>query len=63
MIINIDQQINMTKNRHAIELSKLGASKGGKAYVLNHSPEERAEQARKASLARWNRHRELTNKT
>ncbi len=65
MIINesIDQSINMTKNPHAVELAKLGAAKGGKAYVFNHSPRERSEQARKASVARWNRHRELANKT
>jgi hypothetical protein len=45
----------MTKNRHAVELAKLGAAKGGRAYALNHSPEERSEAARRAVLARWDR--------
>lgn len=39
----------------ARELSKLGASKGGKARAANLTPERRAEIARGAVQARWAR--------
>jgi len=53
----------MTKNRHAVELAKLGAAKGGRAYALNHTPEERSEAARRAVTVRWLKYREqLANK-
>jgi len=43
------------KNPAAVALSKLGASKGGKARARKLSAEERSEIARKAVLARWNK--------
>jgi len=42
------------KNPHAVALSRLGASKGGKARAAKLTPEERREIARKAAQARWN---------
>ena len=41
------------KNPHAVALSRLGASKGGKARAANLSPKKRAEIAKKAAEARW----------
>jgi hypothetical protein len=41
------------KNRHAQALSRLGASKGGKARAANLSEKKRKEIARKAAEARW----------
>jgi hypothetical protein len=41
------------KNPHAQALSKLGASKGGKARAKNLSPRKRKTIARKAAEARW----------
>lgn len=41
------------KNKHAQALSKLGASKGGKARALALSPVERSRIASKAAMARW----------
>ena len=43
------------KNPHAIELGRLGASKGGRALAARRTPEERSEAARKAATARWDR--------
>jgi len=43
------------KNPHAIELGRLGASKGGRALAARRTPEERSEAARKAAKARWDR--------
>lgn len=40
-------------NRHATELAKLGASKGGKARARNLTAEERSTIAREAALKRW----------
>jgi hypothetical protein len=42
------------KNPHAVALSRLGASKGGKARAAKLTAEERREIARKAAQARWN---------
>jgi hypothetical protein len=42
-----------TKNPHAQALSKLGASKGGKARAAKLTPEERREIAKKAAAKRW----------
>ena len=47
------------KNPHAVALSKLGASKGGKARAAKLSPERRVEIARKAAEARWAKHGEM----
>jgi hypothetical protein len=42
-----------TRNPAAVALSKLGASKGGKARAESLSKKQRAEIAKKAALARW----------
>lgn len=42
-----------TRNPHAVALSKLGASKGGRARAIKLSKEKRREIARKAIEARW----------
>jgi hypothetical protein len=41
------------KNPHAQALSKLGASKGGKARAKNLTSKKRSEIAKKAARARW----------
>jgi hypothetical protein len=41
------------KNPAAVALSKLGASKGGKARAKKLSPEKRKAIAKKAAKARW----------
>lgn len=41
------------RNPHAVELSKLGASKGGKARAKALSAKKRKEIAQKAAKARW----------
>ena len=46
------------KNPAAVELGRRGGKKGGKARAAALSPERRAEIARKASAARWAKHRE-----
>ena len=43
------------KNPHAVELGRLGGSKGGKARAAKLTPEERSAIARKAAKARWSR--------
>jgi len=45
------------KNPAAVELGRLGASKGGKARAEKLSPERRKEIARKAAKARWDKKR------
>jgi hypothetical protein len=42
------------KNPAAVALSKLGASKGGKARAQKLSPEERSRIAKRAAETRWN---------
>lgn len=42
-------------NKHALALSRLGASKGGRARAKALSPERRREVARAAARARWGR--------
>lgn len=44
---------NEKASKHASELSKLGASKGGKARAEALTADQRREQARKAATARW----------
>ena len=46
-----------TRNPAAVALSKLGASKGGKARAAALSPARRRAIARKAVLARWGKKR------
>ena len=41
------------KNPAAVELGRKGGLVGGKARAANMTPEERADSARKAALARW----------
>lgn len=43
------------KNPHAVALSKLGASKGGKARAAKLSSEQRSEIARHAAFVRYGR--------
>ena len=45
------------KNPHAQALSKLGASKGGKARAQKLSAKKRSQIARNASNSRWNKNR------
>ena len=44
-----------TRNPAAVALSKLGASKGGKARAKKLGAKRRAEIAKKAAQARWNK--------
>jgi hypothetical protein len=41
------------KNPHAVAMSKLGASKGGKARAESLTPKQRSKIAKKAARARW----------
>ena len=41
------------KNPAAVALGRLGGLAGGKARAASMTPEERADSARKAALARW----------
>ena len=41
------------KNPAAVELGRMGGKIGGKIRAANMTPEERANSARKAALARW----------
>ncbi len=41
------------KNPAAVELGRMGGRIGGKARAAKLTPEERANSARKAALARW----------
>ena len=43
----------MTKNMHAYALSRLGASKGGKARAAALTPAQRRRIAQKAARTRW----------
>jgi hypothetical protein len=42
-----------TRNPHAVELSKLGASKGGKVRASRLSTAKKRQIAKKAAAARW----------
>lgn len=44
-----------TRNPHAVALSKLGASKGGKARAKNLSARKRKEIAKTAARSRWDK--------
>ena len=50
----VESQEPDTRNPAAVALSKLGASKGGKARAKKLTAKERSEIARKAAQARWN---------
>ena len=45
------------KNPHAVALSKLGASKGGKARAANLSAADLSRIGRRAASVRWQGHR------
>jgi hypothetical protein len=45
------------KNPAAVELGRLGGLKGGPARARKLTPEQRAQIARKAALARWAKRR------
>lgn len=47
---------NDTRNPHAVAMSKLGASKGGKARAAAMSPAKRRAIAKKAAAKRWGNH-------
>jgi hypothetical protein len=44
---------NDTRNPHAVAMSKLGASKGGKARAAKLSAKKRSEIAKRAAAKRW----------
>jgi len=46
------------KNPAAVLLGRLGGKKGGPARARKLTPQQRSEIARKASLARWAKHRQ-----
>jgi len=48
-----------TRNPAAVALSKLGASKGGKARAKKLSKKRRSEIAKKAAKTRWNSRRKV----
>jgi hypothetical protein len=43
------------KNPHAVAMSELGASKGGKARAESLTAKQRSKIAKKAAKARWNK--------
>jgi len=49
----IEQPPERVKNPAAVALSKLGASKGGKARAESLTPKQRSKIAKKAAKARW----------
>jgi hypothetical protein len=52
----------MTDMGISLYLSKIGRA-GGRASSAAKTPEQRSESARKASLARWAKHRKTKSKT
>jgi hypothetical protein len=52
-VIGAPLKLGEGKNPHAQALSALGAAKGGKARAASLSKSKRAEIARKAAKARW----------
>lgn len=46
-----------TRNQHAVALSKLGASKGGKARAAKLTSKKRKDIAKKAANARWDKNK------
>jgi hypothetical protein len=44
-----------TRNQAALALSRLGASKGGKATAAKSSPRRRTDAAKRAAKARWSK--------
>lgn len=54
----LDEQPPDTRNPAAVALSRLGASKGGKARAVKLSKERRSTIARDAANVRWNHKKE-----
>ncbi len=52
-----EEQIQNTKNPHAVELGRLGGLKGGKARAKKLSAKRRLEIAKKAAKVRWNKNK------
>ena len=48
-----EPEVPDTRNPAAVALSKLGASKGGKARAKKLTAEERSEIAKRAAIKRW----------
>ncbi|MCB9851534.1 MAG: hypothetical protein H6819_00440 [Phycisphaerales bacterium] len=55
--LDTPEEMPDTRNQAAVELSKLGASKGGKARAKKLSAKKRSEIAKRAAKARWGRSR------
>jgi hypothetical protein len=51
--VRLDTMTKPRKNRAAVALARLGASKGGRARAAKLTPERRREIARQAVIARW----------
>jgi hypothetical protein len=49
----LEKPSGRAKNPHAVALSALGASKGGKARAESLTPKQRSKIAKKAAKARW----------
>lgn len=54
----LDQPEPDTRDPHAVALGRKGGLKGGKTRAAKMTAKERSEAAKKASTARWNRHRQ-----
>lgn len=50
-----DRAEDPNKNQAAVELGRKGGLKGGRARAAKMTPEQRAETARKAAKARWDK--------
>jgi len=51
----VENQANATKDAAAVSLGRRGGLKGGKARAAKMPPAQRAEIARKAAKARWDK--------
>jgi hypothetical protein len=51
----LEERPEKIKNPHAVALSKLGASKGGKARAESLTAKQRSKIAKKAAQTRWNK--------
>lgn len=57
-----EPDLDKGKNPHALALSKLGASKGGKARAKSLTAKKRSEIAKKAVAARWKKAKKAAKK-
>ena len=60
--MDMAQPVKKKKNPAAVSLSKLGASKGGKARAAKLTPKERSRIARNAVNSRWEIYRTKTDR-